>query len=87
MGDFTQAITVYSAAINRFINEPLSLEALIQQARCFESLGRKEDVDRLLKQAQQILDRIPPEYDNLFAQTTRYDRAGWTEFLAWLSQS
>ncbi|QDV67039.1 hypothetical protein Poly24_07300 [Rosistilla carotiformis] len=81
---YEDAITAYSATINRFINEPIALEALVQQSRCFDALDRQSDVQRILKQAQQILDRIPPEYDDRFAQTTRYDRAGWSQFLQWL---
>ncbi|QDS86750.1 hypothetical protein EC9_09240 [Rosistilla ulvae] len=81
---FEDAITSYSATINRFINEPIALEAMVQQSRCFDALDRQSDVQRILKQAQQILDRIPPEYDDLFAQTTRYDRAGWSQYLQWM---
>ncbi|WP_417738537.1 hypothetical protein [Rosistilla oblonga] len=84
---YEDAIAAYSATINRFINEPIALEALVQQSRCFEALDRQADVQRILKQAQQILDRIPPEYDDRFAQTTRYDRAGWSQFLQWLLNS
>ena len=84
LGQFDAAIAVFNATINRFINEPLALEALIQQTRCFESLGRANDVNRLLQQAQQILERIPADHDAMFAQTTRYDRQGWTELLDWL---
>lgn len=84
---FEDAIATYSAAINRFINEPIALEALVQQSRCFAALDRQADVQRILKQAQQILERIPPEYDGRFAQTTRYDRAGWSQFLQWMLNS
>ncbi|MEZ6088273.1 MAG: hypothetical protein R3C05_09665 [Pirellulaceae bacterium] len=85
--NYDEAIATYRAAINRFINEPIALEALVQQARCFEMLGNDDDMQRVLKQAQQILDRIPTEFDDRFATTTRYNRAGWINFLQWMNST
>jgi tetratricopeptide (TPR) repeat protein len=84
MNDIAAAATAYQKASQEFMNEPLALEALMQQSRCYEKLGKLEEAKKIYKQAAVILDRIPTEEDHRFAQTTRYDRKDWIELLNWL---
>lgn len=81
---YPQAASRYQDAAHRFGNQPAALEAILGEARCYQATGQPQDADRLYRQAQQILGRIPPELDSSIARTTRYDRAGWTELLEWL---
>lgn len=81
------AAEAYQNASQEFMNEPLALEALIQQSRCYEKLGREEEAKNIYKQASLILSRIPAEEDPRFAKTTRYNREDWTELLQWLQDT
>lgn len=81
------AATAYKRAYQEFMNEPLALEALMQQSRCYEKLGRVEEAENIFKQASLILSRIPAEEDPRFARTTRYAREDWAELLQWLQDT
>ncbi len=51
-----------------------------------ERLGRPREADMLIRQASVVLQRIPNEMDDQFAETTRYDRSGWEQLLGWMNQ-
>jgi tetratricopeptide (TPR) repeat protein len=82
---YEEAADAYRAATHRFLGEPLALEAMTQEARCYRELGRNDDAQRVLKQAEQILNAIAAERDVRFNQLTRYDRAGWDRLLSWMA--
>lgn len=87
LGQIAEAAEAYQNTAHRFLNEPLSLEALLRQGRCFERLGRSADAKRVLQQAARVLERIPAEKDAGFVKTTRYDRPSWVSLLDWLQKT
>jgi tetratricopeptide (TPR) repeat protein len=87
MERYQEAADAYRAATHRFLGEPQALEAMVQEAQCYRALSRNDEAQRVVRQAQQILDRIPAERDPDFTKTTRYDRAGWRRLLEWLAQT
>lgn len=83
---FDEAIVAYRNVGNRFLNQPESLEALVQISQCYRQLGQVDQAKRMLQQAEQVLSRIPTEYDSQFATLTRTSRDQWPNLLAWLKQ-
>lgn len=86
LGEWEEAATAYRAAAGRYINQPESLEALVQLAHCHRKLGKPEDAKKTLNQAEQVLSRIPPEMDAQFVSLTRTNRPGWKDLLQWLKK-
>lgn len=76
-----EAITAYQNVASRFLNKPESLEALLQMAECYRKLGQDNVAKRMLTQAEQVLARIPEEYDPQFSRLTRTTRSGWSDLL------
>lgn len=76
-----EAINAYQNVASRFVNKPESLEALLQMSECYRKLGQDADAHRVLAQAEQVLVRIPAEYDPQFVHLTRASRAGWSDLL------
>jgi len=85
MGRLDEAADAYRAVELRYLNEPTALEAIIGRADCMRQLGRDDQADKLIRQAQVVLGRIPQEWNEQFSDTTRYDRAGWEELLGWMN--
>ncbi len=83
LGRYAEAIRAYSSVSNRYQNDPISLEAFVQIAACYQRMGRFEDARGTMEQARVVLSRIPAEAD--FLATTRYSRDDWTELLDWLA--
>ncbi len=79
---YDDAIQAYSAATNRYQNEPESLEAYVQIATCYRRLARPNEARGTLEQARVVLQRIRPDAD--FLRTTRLDRQQWDDLLGWL---
>ena len=84
LGRWDEAIQAYRNAASRFLNQPESLEALVQMAECHRKMGREFETKKTLVQAEQVLRRIPPEYDSHFVAYTRTDRQGWDDLITWL---
>ena len=76
-----EAINAYQNVASRFLNKPESLEALLQMAQCYRKLGQADVAQRVLAQAEQVLTRIPAEYDPQFVHLTRASRAGWSDLI------
>ncbi len=76
-----EAIAAYQNVASRFLNRPESLEALMQMAQCHRRLGQDDVAKRVLAQAEQVLTRIPPEYNAQFVSLTRTTRDGWSDLL------
>ncbi len=84
LGRFEEAILAYRNVGNRFLNQPEALEALVQIAQCQRKLGQNVLAQRTLAQAEQVLRRIPNEYDASFPIVTRSSRAEWQQLIAWM---
>ncbi len=83
-GDFQAALAAYRDTATRFNNEPESLEALVQMARCQEELKQINEMRRTLEMARDALNRIPKDQDERFKVNTRQDRHGWEKFIQWM---
>jgi tetratricopeptide (TPR) repeat protein len=81
---YEDAVQAYSAATNRYQQEPEALEAFVQIAICQRKLNRLEDSRRTLEQARLVLGRMPTTAQ--FEKTTRYNREEWTDLLGWMSK-
>ncbi len=81
LGRWDEAIAAYQNVASRFLNKPESLEALLQMSQCYHKLGQEDVAQRVLAQAEQVLGRIPTEYDPQFVLLTRASRAGWSDLL------
>lgn len=79
MGRYQDAIGAYSSATNRYHDQPEALEGLVQIASCHRRTNRFDEARKTLQQAQEMLERIPP--DAQFTNTTRFDRAEWAQLL------
>ncbi len=84
LGRYDEAILAYRNVGNRFLNQPESLEAFVQIAQCQRKLGQFEQANRTLLQAEQVLRRIPAEYDAQFPIVTRSSRADWQQLIGWM---
>ena len=80
------ASTAYRAVELRYMNEPPALEAILGRATCAKELGNPNEADMLIRQASVVLQRIPNEWNERFAETTRFDRDGWEDLLGWMNQ-
>jgi hypothetical protein len=84
MNRLDEAATAYRAISLRYMNEPPALEAILGQAACVRADGREREADLLIKQAEIVLSKIPPDWNERFEATTRFDRAGWERYLSWM---
>ncbi len=84
LGRWEDAILAYRNAASHFLNQPESLEALVQLAVCHRKLGREFEAKKTLAQAEQVLRRIPADYDARFVSSTRANRQEWEELIGWL---
>jgi tetratricopeptide (TPR) repeat protein len=82
LGRYEDAIKAYSAASNRYQNEPESLGAYVQIAACHRLLNRPQEARGTLQQAQGVLLRMKPEAK--FTAATPYTRDEWGTLLKWL---
>jgi|694.fasta_scaffold12738_2 tetratricopeptide (TPR) repeat protein len=83
-GNFNGALEAYRDVANRFINEPESLEAFLQIARCQEAMGQINEMRRTLEMALDVLSRIPSENDERFLANTRQSRKSWEDQIQWM---
>lgn len=80
------AASAYRTVELRYMNEPPALEAILGRVACARQLGRHAEADLLIRQATVVLQRIPSDLDDQFAEMTRYDRSGWENLLSWMNQ-
>ena len=83
-GAYEEAMVAYRDAANRFINEPESLEAMVQIANCQKELKKPADARRTLEMAKDILQRISIEKEARFKAVTSHDRNGWNQYILWM---
>ncbi len=87
LGRFEQSAEAFRGVSLRYMNAPPALEAMLGQARCLRELNRPQEARLVIRQANVILKRIPPESEDSFLKTTRYDRKRWKELLNWLDRN
>lgn len=85
MGKLEEAANVYRAIELRYLNEPPALEAILGRGSCLRLLGRTREADLQIRQAAVVLQRIPPEWNDRFIESTRYDREGWEDLIGWMN--
>ena len=83
LGRYDEAAEAYSAATNRYQNEPEALSAYVQIAACYRRQQRQIEARGTLEQARIVLGRIRKDAD--FRRTTPYSRDEWNNLLNWLS--
>lgn len=81
--DYARAAESYEALIKRFGLAPITLEAYVQQSRCYRELGDLNNARLMIRQAMIVLGKINPDQD--FSRTTRYTRPQWETVLGWLA--
>ena len=86
LGRYQEAIDAYRNAASFYVNQPEALEALVEIVACQKKLGKDQEAQKVLRQAQQVLQRIPASQDGRFVSATRGNRAEWQQKLDWMSQ-
>jgi TolA-binding protein len=86
LGFYEESADAYRTISLRYMNEPPALEAMLGQARCLRSMKKDREARLVIRQAVSVLNRIPAEWDDRFAETTRYDRRGWESLLTWMDR-
>jgi tetratricopeptide (TPR) repeat protein len=81
-----EASDAYRRVASRYLNQPESLEALVQLAICHRKLGREFEAKKTLAQAEQVLKRIPAEQEQRFVAHTRASRPEWERLITWLQK-
>ena len=79
LGEYDSALEAYTAAANRFQNEPVALMAYFHMAEVYRELAQPERARQMLRQAQLVLNRLPD--DPAFTKTTPFTRPEWAQFL------
>lgn len=82
---FDEAISIYTALINRYQGEPEVLDAYLQLTQCQRKLNRLEDAKNSLEQARITLNRLTRN-DNEFMATTNHTRSEWERIFDWLGR-
>jgi tetratricopeptide (TPR) repeat protein len=83
LGRFDDAIAAYSAATNRYHNDPEVLDAFVQLFQCYREIGKPEEARGVVEQAKAVLARLPDDAD--FSQPTNHSREEWARVLDWLA--
>ncbi len=84
LGRFEDAATAYSAATNRYHNEPEVLNAFLQLAQCYLQLDKPDEAWGVIEQGKAVLQRMPADTD--FKQTTIHSRQEWERVLDWATE-
>jgi TolA-binding protein len=84
LGRYDDSVVAYSTATNRFLSDPVVLEAFVQIARCYRHKNELKKSRGVLEQATMILDRMPK--NAAFTKTTPFTRAEWIDRLKWQKQ-
>jgi TolA-binding protein len=83
LGRFDDAIAAYSAATNRYHNDPEVLDAFVQLFQCYREIGKPEEARGVVEQAKAVLARLPDDAD--FSKPTNHSREEWVRVLDWLA--
>ena len=80
---FDDAIAAYSAATNRYHNDPEVLDAFVQLFQCYREIGKPDEARGVVEQAKAVLARLPDDAD--FSRPTNHSREEWARVLDWLA--
>lgn len=85
LGEFEKAIELYSAAADRYQEDPSALAAYVQIVNAYCAMSRFDDARVANERAKWLLRRIPPEafQDGGFNLSREY----WEQRLRWTSES
>jgi tetratricopeptide (TPR) repeat protein len=85
LGEFEKAIELYSAAADRYQDDPSALAAYVQIVNAYCAMSRFDDARVANERAKWLLRRIPPEafQDGGFNLSREY----WEQRLRWTSES
>jgi len=81
MGDFQSALTRYREAAGRYQDRPDALQAMVQEANCYDRLQRPLDARGALAQAKFMLEQIPEQ--NFAAGGAGMSKEQWRAWLQW----
>lgn len=78
---WNDAVLAYRTTASMYMSRPESLEAFVQMASCYFRQGATAEGKKTLAMAEQVLSRIPTEYDPQFELLTRAGREEWKTIL------
>jgi tetratricopeptide (TPR) repeat protein len=81
MGNLLEAKDAYSAAANRYQQQPAVLEAYVQIANCYRRSGQAEAARSTLETARIVLKQIPA--DAFPSPPTSLSQKEWDDWLRW----
>ena len=84
LSEYDRAIVAYSAAANKFAEDPHVLLAYIQMSNCYDRLGKPQESQSMLEQAKVIISQMS---DDVFRRdTTNMTKKEWDDWLDWARQ-
>jgi TolA-binding protein len=81
--EYEKAIRAYSALINMYQHDPVTLEAFVQIGNCYRRWNKPTEARRTVQQAKLVLNRMGPTTS--FNDVTNHSRREWGDLLDWLS--
>ena len=84
LDNYSDAITAYSNAANKYPRDPHVLLAYLQMTNCYDRLGQPAEARSMLLQAKVILKDMPDEIWT--AQLTNMNAGSWESWISWARQ-
>ncbi|MGL6226141.1 MAG: tetratricopeptide repeat protein [Thermoguttaceae bacterium] len=84
LGELNQALTAFNEAQNRYIDQPESLDILIQIAQIYRRLRMTESVLETINRGKILLQKLTAE--KAFQAGYRFNEQEWNELLNWQMQ-
>jgi tetratricopeptide (TPR) repeat protein len=81
---YSEAISAYTTAVNRYPQDAQVLTAYLQMARCYNHLGKPAESRSLLEQARVILQHEQIPESSFLATSSSLSRTEWE---AWLDRA
>lgn len=81
LGELNEALTAFNEAQNRYIDQPESLDILIQIAQIYRRLGMTESVLETINRGKVLLQKLTA--DKAFPTGYRFNEQEWNELLNW----
>lgn len=79
--DYQQAIVAYSAAANRYPQDPQVLLAYVQMTNCYDRLNKPAEARGMLEQAKVIIKQMPEDVFQPKSTKTNLTRVEWKSWL------
>ncbi len=80
--EYEKAIRAYSALVNMYQHDPVTLEAFVQIGNCYRRWNKPIEARRSVQQAKLVLNRMSPTAT--FNDVTNHSRREWGDLLDWL---